>query len=383
MTNKDANKKTWEEIEELTLAPYAQKTINSQGRKFKEEEHPFRSPYQRDRDRIVYSPAFRRLEYKTQVFVSYKGDHYRTRLTHTIEVAGISRTIARTLRLNEDLTEAIALAHDIGHSPFGHSGEDTLNKLMKNDGGFNHNVQSLRIVEKLAQKYPTFSGLNLTYEVKRGLMKHKHDIRNADYEKDPNLDLKTTILEAHIADLADEIAYNSHDMDDALEYGMLTEKDLEHIAIWKETYQQIKKEFPLISKRMQRLYTIRTIIDTVVTDLLITSLKQIEKLNIQSQEDVLNSQEDIICFSPEIAQMNKELKKFLLANFYEHPAILKKKKEGQEILEFLFEIHLKDPSLFLKNPDKIQNMRRVVCDYIAGMTDRFVYQEYERLKDIG
>ena len=224
------------------LAPYAQKNSESMGREFPEKEHPMRMPFQRDRDRVVHSRAFRRLEYKTQVFVNHEGDHYRTRLTHTIEVGTISRTIAKALRLNEELTEAIALAHDVGHPPFGHTGESVLDELMKDEGGFEHNLQSLRIVEKLEKKYPQFKGLNLTWEVREGIIKHRSFFDQPAFIKKYNVD-QSPLLEAQIVDFSDEIAYTSHDLDDGLLSGLINESQLKNVPIWSDAYKKVKKDF--------------------------------------------------------------------------------------------------------------------------------------------
>ncbi|MDP3980044.1 MAG: dNTP triphosphohydrolase, partial [Chlamydiota bacterium] len=256
----------YEAIENEMLAPYASKCMFSKGRAFPEEEHPVRTAFQRDRDRVIHSRAFRRLEYKTQVFVNHEGDHYRTRLTHTMEVAQIGRNIARALRLNEDLTEAITLAHDVGHPPFGHSGEKALNKLMANNGGFEHNRQSIRIVEKIEKRYPDFDGLNLTWEVRKGLQKHLGNVSS---------------LEAQTADIADDIAYLCHDLDDGLSSGLLFEKDLEQLSLWRNIHMKIRERYPNAEPEVLHSYTVRSLIDYLVTSLLDESAKRIREQNIE------------------------------------------------------------------------------------------------------
>lgn len=370
----------WQKIEE-TLQDYAQKSINSKGRKHPEPEHGFRSPYQRDKDRIVHSRAFRRLEYKTQVFTNPFSDHYRTRLTHTIEVAGIGRTVSRALGVNEDLSEAIALAHDVGHPPFGHIGESILNKLMKDHDGFEHNVQSTRILEQLEHKYPSFDGLNLTHEVLSGLVKHEHTVKNAYYEDDHTVPehYRLSTLEAQIVDIADEITYNSHDLDDGLTSNILRLDDLKNISLWQDNFGAIRKKHPNISLERAQSFTIRGILDSVVTDLINTSTKNIEKHNIKTQSDYMEADYRIIALSDEMYKKHKELKNFLFKNFYKHPQLLKTQGEAENIITALFKKYSDNPSLFLKQPEKVADVKRAICDYIAGMTDKFAYNTYSEL----
>lgn len=275
------------------LANYAMHEEFSRGRKFKEEEHSYRNIYQRDRDRIIHSAAFRRLEYKTQVFVYHEGDYYRTRLTHSIEVAQIARTIAKALKLNEDLVEAIALAHDLGHTPFGHAGEDALNVLMKSHGGFNHNLQTLRIVDILEERYPYFNGLNLTWEVREGIAKHTTDYDSATKinEFQPN---KMPSLEAQVVDIADEIAYDNHDLDDGITSGLINESSLLNLALWKKAEEHIKKNIGEINAKIKKYQIIRFLINTLVSDLIDESKKNISCFKISSVEDVRNSKKKII-----------------------------------------------------------------------------------------
>lgn len=370
------NKPQWKKIED-TLKDYAQKSINSKGRKHPEPEHDFRSPFQRDKDRIVHSRAFRRLEYKTQVFTNPFSDHYRTRLTHTIEVAGIGRTVSRALGLNEDLSEAIALAHDVGHPPFGHIGETILNKLMENNDGFEHNIQSIRILEHLEHKYPEFDGLNLTSEVLKGLMKHEYTHKASSLTKNNN-PLQNT-LEAQLVDIADEITYNSHDLDDGLNSNILRIDDLQQISLWNENFNRIRTNYPNISIQRAISYTVRTILDSVVTDLINNSNYNLEKHNIKTQQDYLKLNHKIISLSSEMKTKHKELKAFLYANFYKHPQLVKTQKIAEDIITTLFTRYSKNPNLFLKQPEKVQNIKRAVCDYIAGMTDKFAFNTFEEL----
>ncbi|OGQ64253.1 MAG: deoxyguanosinetriphosphate triphosphohydrolase [Deltaproteobacteria bacterium RIFCSPLOWO2_02_FULL_55_12] len=370
------------ELESQRLAPYAAKSGASRGRKYPEAEHPFRTPFQRDRDRIIHCHAFRRLEYKTQVFVYHEGDHYRTRLTHTIEVAQISRTIARALGLNEDLAEAIALAHDLGHPPFGHTGEDALNSLMEGHGGFEHNAQSLRIVQELEKKYPAFSGLNLTFEVREGIVKHssEHDRPgvNSEYEKG-----KSPCLEAQIVDIADEIAYNNHDIDDGLSSEMIEPETLGEVAIWQEHLSEVKRQFPKEPFKVLTSQTIIKIINAQVTDLVESITRTIEEEGIGSLEDV-RARKTIARFSLGMEAKNRELKRFLKANLYTHHRVIRMADKARRILRNLFTVYMREPKLLPpKTCMEIERIgkERVICDYIAGMTDRFALDEFKKLWD--
>lgn len=372
-------------IEAGRLAPWAAKSAETKGRRHPEEEHPFRSPFQRDRDRIIHCNAFRRLEYKTQVFVYHEGDHYRTRLTHTIEVAQITRTIARALGLNEDLAEAIALAHDLGHPPFGHSGEKILDDLMSKNGGFEHNAHSLRIVEELEKRYPSFNGLNLTWEVREGIIKHnsEHDnpALNPEYENG-----KFPCLEAQIADAADEIAYNNHDLDDGLSSEMLDPAALREVELWQENFDEARRRHPEADFKVLKYQTIIRIINSLVTDLVTTILKTIDEEGIKSAEDVRSRKASLARFSPGMEKKNRQLKKFLLENLYKHHRVVRMAHKAERIIRELFGVYLKNPKLLPPHIySLIENSKadkhRVVCDYIAGMTDRFALDEFKKLFD--
>ncbi|MBI5682128.1 MAG: deoxyguanosinetriphosphate triphosphohydrolase [Deltaproteobacteria bacterium] len=369
--------------EALRLASYAMRSKDSRGRRYYEPEHPFRTAFQRDRDRIIHCNAFRRLEYKTQVFVYHEGDHYRTRLTHTIEVAQIARTIARALDLNEDIAEAIALAHDLGHPPFGHTGEKTLNKLMKDHGGFEHNLQSLKIVENIEHRYPKFKGLNLTWEVREGIVKHssEHDRPDILDEYEPE---NAPCLEAQIVDISDEIAYNNHDIDDGISSGMLEIDKLDEIELWKENFSKVKKMYQDEDIKAVKSQTIIQIINQQVTDLVENTLKCIRDYGINSLEDIRKTGHPITRFSTDMDRKNKELKKFLKENLYEHHRVIRMADKANRIIKHLFKIYEEDPRLL--PPHVYANINevgkeRLICDYIAGMTDRFALDEYKKLFD--
>jgi len=363
------------------LAKYAMREDFSRGRKYPEKEHPYRNIYQRDRDRIIHSAAFRKLEFKTQVFVFHEDDYYRTRLTHTIEVAQIARTIARTLNLNEDLAEAIALIHDLGHTPFGHAGEDALNNLMKDHGGFNHNIQTLRIIEVLEERYPDFPGLNLTWEVREGVAKHStnFDVSPKLLEYEPD---KKATLEAQIVDLADEIAYNNHDLDDGLTSGLIKKEDIEQIQLW----QQILKsyDFSKLSQRKQHYLIIRQLINIFVTDLIEESKNRLKKFSIQSLEDVRKCEEKIIAFSSQMTEKRKELLNFLDQNLYKHFRVIRMADKAKRFIQDLFCIYRDNPQTLPKEfQEKMKKEDKyvVICDYIAAMTDRSCLDEHKRLFD--
>ncbi len=369
-----------EKQETELLASYAMKSEKSRGRVYPEEEHIYRSVFQRDRDRIIHSTAFRRLEYKTQVFVNHEGDYYRTRLTHTIEVSQIARSIARSLRLNEDLTEAIALAHDLGHTPFGHSGEEALQELMEDKGGFEHNRQGLRVVEQLERRNPHFNGLNLSWEVREGIIKHTTSYDQASssaFEPD-----KFPTMEAQAVNLADEIAYNNHDLDDGLTAEMIKEESLEAISLWNNTYQEIRKKFPHSDRERRKYQTIKALINLQVTDLIAEAERRLEQTQVKSVEEVRTAPAFLISFSPRMSRKNDELKQFLFENLYHHYRVVRMTEKARRFIRELFETYLDHPRQL--PPDTQEKLKeespaRVVCDYIAGMTDRFALNEYSKL----
>jgi dGTPase len=377
------NQKQIKDFEDKFLAPYAMKSSATKGRVYKEPEHPYRSAYQRDRDRIVHSAAFRRLEYKTQVFVNHEGDYYRTRLTHTLEVAQIARTIASCLGLNIDLTEAIALAHDLGHTPFGHSGEEALNELMVKFGGFNHNLQGLRVVDYLEEKYPDFPGLNLTWEVREGIVKHStsYDIAVKIKEFAP---AESPSLETQVVDIADEIAYDNHDLDDGLTSGLIKESDLENLSIWKNTFEGIHKKYAQISAQKTRYLIIRSLIDIQVSDLIQETLNNIKKYKLKSCQAVKKTDKKIVCFSKNMLQLRSPLRAFLMEKLYRHYRVIRMSGKAKRFIQELFNVYVNKPEQL---PTQIQNniprdgVRRAVCDYIAGMTDRYALDEYKKLFD--
>lgn len=367
-----------EEEEARLLAPYAMRSKESRGRFYPEKEDKYRSIFQRDRDRVVHSAAFRRLEYKTQVFVNHEGDYYRTRLTHTLEVSQIARSIARLLRLNEDLTEAISLAHDLGHTPFGHSGEETLKELMKNDGGFEHNRQGLRVVEELERRYPNFNGLNLSFEVREGIIKHF-----TPYDQPENLpSANFPTLEAQIVNLADEIAYTNHDLDDGLAAGMITEKELQKIPLWNEMRQKVKRASPGAKKERERYQIIRALINLQVIDLVKETEKRIGKANITSHRQVATLPFPLVSFSSLMEEKNKQLKDFLAKNLYRHWRVIRMAKKAHRVINELFHSYFTEPDQLppeIRKRANGESLCRIVCDYIAGMTDRFALDEHNKL----
>lgn len=370
-----------EQRELQTLAPFAQFSAESRGRIHKEAPPELRTQYQRDRDRVIHSRAFRRLEYKTQVFLNGTGDHLRTRLTHTMEVAAIARNISRALRLNEDLTETIALAHDLGHSPFGHTGEVALDRLMRKHGGFEHNRQSLRVVEFLEQKYPGFPGLNLSWEVREGLAKHFTSYDQPG--KRPDFRALSSSLEAQVANLADEITYYSHDLDDGLSARLLCEKRLsKDIRAWHLAASRVKKEFGDLPDESRRYYIIRCIIDDQVKDVVGTSEAAIAESGVKSADDVRQQTKPLIRYSTERRLANLELRKYLYQNLYYNPEVHEPNRRAVRMLEELFRYFIERPKeigeQFRKRARK-EGWPRSVCDYLACMTDRFAVQEYQRL----
>lgn len=365
------------------LAPYATKHGESKGRRYPEAEHPYRLPYQRDRDRILHANAFRRLKQKTQVFVADYGDHYRTRLTHSLEVSQVSRSIARTLRLNEDLTEAIALAHDLGHTPFGHSGEEALNALMKEHGDhFEHNQQSRRVVEFLEHRYPNFPGLNLTWETLWGLAKHETPWDHPLLEGSP---LRSTSLEGQVVNLGDEIAYTAHDIDDGLRAKIFTVGELIAVPFIQEIHEVIHDRLPRLpaAHDLYRYHLVRDVIDHMATDITRDALRAIEKAKIKNVDDVYGQRKPLISFSKEQETKNKALRDFLYKRFYKHPTVLKATHEGQWMIEKLFRAFMKHPKLlphdFQSRVDHPDPLYIVVKDYIAGMTDHFAREELKRI----
>ena len=369
----------FEAQERASLAPYAQKTGDSAGRTHPEPPHPHRTAYERDRARIIHSRAFRRLEYKTQVFLNGTGDHLRTRLTHTIEVASISRTIARALGLNEDLTEAIALAHDLGHPPFGHGGEETLDELMRGHGGFDHNDQSVRIVELVEQKYPRFPGLNLSFEVLEGLKKHA-----AFYDPpEPAADrYACPSLEAQIANLADEITYYSHDLDDGLDFHLITAEQLGKLDAWTHSYDEVRGHFSKLRGPELHRYVIRSIIDRQVQDVISTSAESIRKARVPSADEVRRQPKPLIRYSSNLLRANRALRRFLYKNLYYHPRVADVNQNACRRLREVFGGYLKKPALLGKTTAKRiekDGLHRTVCDYLSGMTDRYLLEEHARL----
>jgi len=369
------------EYEDLILAPYAAKSEESRGRAYSEEEHPYRSNYQRDRDRVVHSAAFRRLEYKTQVFVNHEGDYYRTRLTHTLEVAQIARTIASALRLNVDLTEAIALAHDLGHTAFGHSGEEALNELMSKDGGFNHNQHGLRVVDYLEDKYPDFPGLNLTWEVREGIIKHSTVFDVAAKVKEFSK-YASASLETQVVDIADEIAYDNHDLDDGLTSGLIREADLSGLAIWRDIDKNISKRYRDISPKKRRYLIIRSLINLQVTDLIRQTEDSVSKLKLKSSEDARKINKKIVTFSPNMLKLREPLRAFLMEGLYHHYRVVRMSIKAKRFIQELFKVYVNNPKqLPLDVQEKMpkDGIKRAVCDYIASMTDRYALDEYKKL----
>ena len=350
---------------------------------YQEAEHAYRSVYQRDRDRIIHSAAFRRLEYKTQVFVNHEGDYYRTRLTHTLEVAQIARTIANALGLNADLVEAIALAHDLGHTPFGHSGEDALNELMLEEGGFNHNIQGLRVVDLLEERYLDFPGLNLTWEVREGIVKHSTAFDKAERIEEFAPEEMPT-LETQVVDLADEIAYDNHDLDDGLTSGLIKESDLEKLKIWKNIYAIISKKYAKIDKDRKKYLIIRSFIDIQVTDLIIETEKRIKQNKIQSYLDVKKQDIKIGSFSSSMQLLRKPLREFLIEKLYRHYRVVRMSSKAKRFIKELFNEYITNPAQLPPHIEKrisSDGVKRSVCDYIAGMTDRYALDEYKKLFD--
>jgi len=373
-----------EEREEQWLASYAMKSHNTRGRQHQESEDPFRTVYRRDRDRIVHSAAFRRLEYKTQVFVNHEGDYYRTRLTHSIEVAQVAVSIARVLRLNEDLVEVVSLAHDIGHPPFGHAGEDVLRDLMQGNGGFDHNIQGLRIVDLLEARYPSFPGLNLSWEVRESINKHRtpYDQPGLPPSLDPS---RSPLLETQVADVADEIAYDNHDLDDGLTSGILKEEVLDEIELWQQARSTVEAAGLSMKPEIRKYQIIRTLIDIQITDLIQATNQRLNNQKIESVDDVRSNPDRLIAFSDKIKQLRKPLKRVLWQQLYHHYRVTRMADKARRFINELFKLYLNKPEQ-LPNTTRArieggEEPYRVVCDYIAGMTDRYCLEEYKKLFD--
>ncbi|HXV65131.1 MAG TPA: deoxyguanosinetriphosphate triphosphohydrolase [Vicinamibacteria bacterium] len=376
------DRRVFEELEASRLAPYAASSASSKGREHPEPEHAFRTAFQRDRDRIIHCTAFRRLEYKTQVFVNHEGDHYRTRLTHSLEAAQIARTMARYLRLNEDLTESVTLAHDLGHTPFGHAGEDAMNALMKGHGGFEHNLQSLRIVDRLERRYPGFDGLNLSFEVREGILKHspRHLERGPEEFKDGLM----PTLEAQLVDEADEIAYANHDLEDGLTSRLLDLEALRAVELWREHFDEAGERFPGVPRKIRIRAAIRGIINHLTTDLLGEVERRLHSERIESIDDVRHQSERLVQFTPPVATQKALLKQFLFANLYRHFRVVRMAEKAKRVVGDLFQAYAGNPRQLpphvLARVDE-EGLERVVCDYIAGMTDRFALDEHRKLFD--
>jgi dGTPase len=370
-----------EERERLWLAPWAQRSGETRGRVHAEAPPEWRTHFQRDRDRVIHSRAFRRLEYKTQVFLNGTGDHLRTRLTHTMEVAGISRNIARALRLNEDLAETIALAHDLGHSPFGHCGEKVLNQLLRGHGGFEHNRQSLRVVDELERKYPGFPGLNLSWEVREGLIKHAtaYDLPGPH----PDFEVHSPSLEAQVSNLADEIAYYSHDLDDGLDSGLLCERELiREVPVWRQAANLVRRQHGRLPDETRRYFTIRVIIDEQVKDVVRTTEANLARSGVRSADEVRRRRRPLVGYSPARRRLNLSVRKYLYRNLYYNPAVHLPNLRAVRMLEQLFRHFLEHPEE-LGERARVQvgreGLHRAIGDYLAGMTDRYALQEHQRL----
>lgn len=371
-----------EEIESMSLAPYGLRSASSRGRAYPEPESATRTAFTRDRDRIIHTTAFRRLMYKTQVFVFFEGDHYRTRLTHTVEVSQLGRSLARGLGGNEELAEAICLAHDLGHAPFGHAGEHMLNILMAAHGGFNHNTQSYRIVTELERRYPDFRGLNLTYETREGMLKHETDYDQseaAEYEPE-----KRGSLEAQIANLADEIAYNAHDLDDGLRAGLFTLSDLDELALWQELCEAAGWRKGNTFTSMHRHEIIRELIGRSVTDVMTRTAGEIAAHSLDSPEKLQRHPENVVGYTADFGRKVRALKKFLFERMYRHYRLVRMQTKAERFIAELFDAYSKEPHMLpAETQERLSeaSVERVVADYIAGMTDRYALDDWQRLYD--
>ena len=376
------------------LAPYSAHSKHSKGRQYAEGSPSYRSEFQRDRDRIIHSAAFRRLEYKTQVFVNHEGDLFRTRLTHSIEVAQIARSIARELDFNEDLTEAISLAHDLGHTPFGHSGQDALNACMKDYGGFEHNLQSLRVVDQLEQKYAEFPGINLTYETREGILKHcskKNAIELGEIGQ-RFIEGRQPGLEAQLANLADSIAYNNHDVDDGLRCSLITVEQLRETRLFAMQCETVSKLYPQLEGRRMINETVRRMINHLVVDLIENSRARLLDSGVRDIEQVRDYAEPLLMHSDDVARDSLELKQFLRRNLYEHYRVLRMSKKAARVIREMFQAFMDDYRILPTQyhalssemaGDSESALARVIADYIAGMTDRYAITEYRRLFEPG
>lgn len=375
------NRQQLESIEDNHLAVYACRSQSSRGRHYPEDEAEYRTAFQRDRDRVLHTTAFRRLKYKTQVFIDSEGDYYRTRLTHTLEVAQIGRTIARALGANEDLVECICLAHDLGHSAFGHSGETALARMMLDYGGFNHNQQSLRIVTLLERRYAEFPGLNLTWEVREGLVKHETEYDSAEAsEYEPE---KRGNIEAQIANVADELAYTAHDLDDGLRSGMITAEQLSGITLWEILLEDLKIDQGTIDE-LARHRMIRRLIGMEVSDLIENTHNRLQDSKVHSADELQRLPYNVISFSEDTYRRNRELKDFLYANLYRHHRVIRMSVKAEQIIASLFIAYSREPMILPENfraQIETFSLERVICDYIAGMTDRFAIEEHQKLFD--
>lgn len=371
-----------EKHESAILAPWAAHSTDSLGRVHAQQEHPLRTCYQRDRDRIVHAAAFRRMEYKTQVFIPHEQDHFRTRLTHTIEVAQISRTLARNLSLNEDLTEAVALVHDLGHTPFGHAGEEVLDRLLSGHGGFNHNRQSLRVVDILEQRYPEHPGLNLSYEVREGIAKHETTVQMSFPEFDR---FRNPTLEATLVDIADEIAYNAHDIDDGVASGLITFNQVVESGFAKDLLNALPDRLKGLNEDYHRYAVVRGLINRCATDVIGETARRVENTGVQSLMDIRQAETKLAAFSADLVPAVDELKSFLRDELYRHPKLRGLSQRASEIIEGIFERLSTDPSMM---PQRFQDMLSdqpreiVIADYIAGMTDRYAERVARRLSVI-
>ncbi len=373
--------------EAATLAPYAALSSLSKGRLYPEAEATYRTAYQKDRDRVIHTSAFRRLEYKTQVFVNYEGDYYRTRLTHTLEVAQVATSISRALGLSVDLTETVALAHDLGHPPFGHAGERTLDRLAKEEGGFDHNKQSLRVVTELEKRYADFPGLNLTWETLEGIMKHEKmvlpktlhgTLTRADWEPD-----KQPTLEAQVVNVADELAYNAHDLDDGLRSGHLTGTQIQEVPLVGELMHDLEID-PYALTNETRYLLIRKLLGRMIEDAIHCTHEHLERAGVTTLEEVRRAPQTLVSTSPEMSEKLRVLKDFLFTNLYRHYRLIRMTKKADRILESLFNAYLETPTMLpfhLQARAEEKGVLRTVTDYLAGMTDRFAGDEYKRLFD--
>ncbi len=369
----------WERAEEAVLAPYATHSSESLGRHHPENGHPLRSCFSRDRDRILHSKCFRRLEYKTQVFVNGTADHYRTRLTHTMEMAAVGRTLARIFRVNEDLTECICLAHDLGHSPFGHAGEHALDHLMKNHGGFDHNLQSLRCVETVESPYPDFQGLNLTWEVRAGLLKHEAHVENAQLDGQPIGPFQS--LEAQMADIADDMTYQAHDVDDGLEAGIVTLVQLEQTEFWCMAAAATRERYSNLTDDQFLRATIRNLLELQVVDVMEHSQKSLKKYHPNSVHEVMAAPERLIDFSPDMKEILSHFTAFMFENLYFHHGVADATKESVGMMRKLFLHYVEHPETMGRKARarlEAEGLWRTACDYVAGCTDRYAIEEFHR-----